>query len=57
MQKGGLLEAILSLAINFFLLICFLMTNYFFLGICFFLIALIIFSVGMKKVREVNGES
>ena len=54
--KGGILEAFLSLIVLFFLLICLFMTDFYFLGICFFVIGTIIFFVGKNRANLVNKE-
>jgi hypothetical protein len=56
MGKGGLLEAFLSLIILFLLFICTLMTNFYFLGICFFVIGIVVFLVGKRKSSPINKE-
>ena len=55
--KGGLLEALLSLAILLLLFICSLMTKFYFVGICFFAIGLIIFLTGKNKPWSTNREN
>jgi len=49
--KGGMLEAILSIVILFFLFICFLMTSFYFVGICFFVLGLLIFFIGKSRAN------
>jgi hypothetical protein len=52
--KSGLIEAILSLVILFFLLICFLMTSYYIVGICFFIVGLVVFFIGKNRTRSIQ---